>query len=182
MKKSALTVAIVCALGASMLMPSCIGSFTLTNKLLTWNRQISNKFINEVVFFVFWVLPVYEVSGIADLLVLNSIEFWSGTNPVASGTKRVKGNDAEYLVKADKKGYTITNETDGTSTRLEFNSKEQSWNLLTPKGENVKLFTFVDESHIMVPGPDGRDIQVELSESGLYAYSQIATASAFASR
>ena len=37
-----------------------------------------SKFVNELVFFAFWILPVYEVSGLADLLVLNSIEFWSG--------------------------------------------------------------------------------------------------------
>lgn len=51
--------------------------FSLTNKLLTWNRQVGSKFVNELVFFALWILPVYEVSGLADLLVLNSIEFWA---------------------------------------------------------------------------------------------------------
>ena len=99
MRKTSLTVAVVCALMGSMLLPSCIGSFTLTNKLLTWNRQIGNKFVNELVFFAFWVLPVYEVSALADVLVLNSIEFWSGSNPVASGTTVVEGNDGRYLTR-----------------------------------------------------------------------------------
>ena len=58
---------------------SCIGSFKLSNKVLSWNKQVSNsKFVNEVVFFCFWVIPVYEVTTIADVLVVNSIEFWSG--------------------------------------------------------------------------------------------------------
>ena len=94
MKKTRLTVAIVCALMGSMMLPSCIGSFTLTNKLLSWNNQVGSKFVNELVFFAFWILPVYEVSALADVLVLNSIEFWSGSNPVAAGTTRtIQGND-----------------------------------------------------------------------------------------
>ena len=73
-----------------MLFSSCIGSFSLTNKLLAWNKTVGNKFVNELVFFAFWVLPVYEVSALADVLVLNSIEFWSGGNPVAKGTKVIE--------------------------------------------------------------------------------------------
>lgn len=182
MKKKSLTVAVVCALAASMMLPSCIGSFTLTNKLLTWNRQVSNKFVNELVFFAFWVLPVYEVSALADVIVLNSIEFWSGTNPVASGTQRVKGADGEYLVKADKTGYTITNEADGSSVRLNYSSKDNSWNIVTPAGEEMTIFSFVDDTHISVPTPAGENKVVETSQAGVYAYSQIATAASFAQR
>lgn len=50
MKKNYLSVAIVIALAASMVSTSCIGSFSLTNKLLSWNNTIDNKFINELVF------------------------------------------------------------------------------------------------------------------------------------
>ena len=78
---------------ATLTTPSCIGSFSLTNRMLNWNRNIDNKFINELVFFAFWVLPVYEVCGLADILVLNSIEFWSGNNPVdvAAADRVVEG-------------------------------------------------------------------------------------------
>ena len=107
MKKNVLTVALICTICGALTLPSCIGSFTLTNKLLSWNQQIGNKFVNELVFFAFWILPVYEVSGLADIIVLNSIEFWSGSNPVAKGTKVINGNDGKYLVKCDGKGYTI---------------------------------------------------------------------------
>ena len=89
MKRKYLTVAVVMALATSLLGTSCIGRFQLTNKLLSWNHQVGNKFVNELVFFAFWILPVYEVSALADLLVLNSIEFWSGSNPVAQGKKMI---------------------------------------------------------------------------------------------
>ena len=123
MRKLTLTVAVVCLIGA-MTLPSCIGSFSLTNKLLTWNRQVGSKFVNELVFFALWILPVYEVSGLADLLVLNSIEFWSGTNPVEAGTHTIKGNDGEYLVTVDKKGYTIKSKNDGSEVRLNYKKKK----------------------------------------------------------
>lgn len=173
MRKTYLTVAVVCLLGGSMMFTSCIGSFTLTNKLLTWNKTVGNKFVNELVFFAFWILPVYEVSALADVLVLNSIEFWSGSNPVAQGKKVIDGKDGRYLVECDGRGYTITSETDGSVVRLDFNEQEQSWSY-TVGDQTAIIFTFVDDTHVSVPTPDGSYKVVELSEAGLYAYQQIA--------
>ena len=58
MRKILLPVCVV-ALASSMLFTSCIGSFKLTNKVLSWNHQIGNKFVNELVFVGLWILPVY---------------------------------------------------------------------------------------------------------------------------
>lgn len=181
MKRTYLSVAVVCLLSASLLGSSCIGSFSLTNKLLSWNHQIGSKFVNELVFFAFWILPVYEVSALADVLVLNSIEFWSGSNPVAKGQRVIEGNDGRYLVCCDGKGYTITSETDGSVARLDFNADEQSWSV-DINGEKHTFLTFVDDTHVALPGPDGSMNTVELSQQGLYAYQQIAGAPALALR
>ena len=180
MKKNVLTVAVICTLCGALTLPSCIGSFTLTNKLLSWNNQIGEKFVNELVFFAFWILPVYEVSALADILVLNSIEFWSGSNPVAKGTKVIDGNDGKYLVKCDGKGYTIKRVNDGSVVRLDFNDDDKSWSYSIPGGEKHTIFTFVDDTHISLPAPDGTTTTVEISDAGLYAYQAIATGSAFA--
>lgn len=180
MKKTYLTVALVCTICGALTLPSCIGSFTLSNKLLSWNKQIGNKFVNELVFFAFWVLPVYEVSGLADIIVLNSIEFWSGSNPIAKGTKTIQGNDGKYLVKCDGKGYTIKSENDGSVVRLDFDADNQSWSYSVPGGEKHTIFTFVDDTHISLPTPDGAETVVEISEAGLYAYQAIVTGSQFA--
>ena len=180
MKKNVLTVAVICTLCGALTLPSCIGSFTLTNKLLSWNNQIGEKFVNELVFFAFWILPVYEVSALADILVLNSIEFWSGSNPVAKGTKVIDGNDGKYLVKCDGKGYTIKSVNDGSVVRLDFNDDDKSWSYSIPGGEKHTIFTFVDDTHISLPAPDGTTTTVEISDAVLYAYQAIATGSAFA--
>ena len=69
---------LVCAmLSGSVLFSSCIGSFGLWNSLKDWNQGVSNKFVNELIFLAFHIVPVYEIAYLADALVLNSIEFWS---------------------------------------------------------------------------------------------------------
>ncbi|MDE6010029.1 MAG: DUF3332 domain-containing protein, partial [Muribaculaceae bacterium] len=129
MKKRYLTAAVAGALLCSMTLSSCIGSFRLTNSVLKWNNQVGSKFLNEVVFFAFWVLPVYEVTSIADLLVLNSIEFWSGRNPMTASTKIVEAADRSYLIASDATGYTITDRLTGRETRLTFIEETRTWAL-----------------------------------------------------
>lgn len=185
MKKRILTGAIGALLCLTMVttQTSCIGSFSLFNRLLGWNKNVSDKFVNELIFFGFWILPVYEVCALADVLVLNSIEFWSGSNPVACGNKVIEGNDGKYMVKADKKGYDIISLNDGSKTRLDFDTKTQTWSMSVNDGESRVLFSFIDETHVRVPAGAGNDWQtVELSEAGLYAYQQMALAGSFAAK
>jgi len=127
MKKTVISAAIVCLLFSSMLTtPSCIG-------------------LNELVFFAFWVLPVYEVCALADVVVLNSIEFWSGSNPMAKGERMIEGQDGKYLVRCDGKGYDIISCNDGSSVRLDFDQAEQTWSF-EANGERHMLFQFFDIS------------------------------------
>lgn len=183
MKKTILSMALVCLLGATMITtPSCIGSFSLTNRLLGWNQHVGNKFVNELVFFAFWVLPVYEVSALADVLVLNTIEFWSGTNPMAHGERILDGNDGRYLVRCDGRGYDIESLTDGSTVRLDFDEQEQSWSYVVD-GERTLLFTFVDDTHVNLPVNGGAEYRtVKLSQAGVYAYRQMASDALFATR
>ena len=141
---------------------------------------MGDKFVNELVFFSFAVIQVYTVSLMADLFVLNSIEFWSGENPVAKGTKVIQGNDGKYLVTCDGKGYTIKSENDGSVVRLDFDETDRSWSYSVPGGEKHVIFTFVDDTHVSLPAPDGTMQTVELSQAGLYAYQSLVTGSQFA--
>ena len=153
-----------------MMLTSCIGSFQLTNKLLSWNKTIGNKFVNELVFVAFWILPVYEVSGLADILVLNSIEFWSGNNPVAQGKSYIQGQNGEkYLVECDGKGYTITSPIDNSTLRLDFDSTTQEWSTEID-GQRIVFLTFIDDTHVKVPMPDGTSKIVETNQEGVFAY------------
>lgn len=179
MRKASIRVAVILTIAASLGLSSCIGSFALTNRLMNWNKTIGNKFFNELVFIAFWVLPVYEVSAMADILVINSIEFWSGSNPMACSTKRIEGTDGQrYLVKCDGKGYDIVAEN-GPAIRLDFNVEAQRWDL-TANGETYELMTFIDADHVSLPAADGTRMTVSLDQAGLMAYRAAAAPAPFA--
>ena len=111
MKRGKLTLVAV-VLSGSLLFSSCGGSFGLFNRLSSWNQSVGNKFVNELVFLAFNIVPVYGVAYLADALVINSIEFWSGSNPMANvgDVKKVKGENGNYMVKTLENGYSITKE------------------------------------------------------------------------
>ena len=48
MKKSYIAVALAVSILGGSTLTSCIGSFQLTNKLLSWNKSVGNKFVNEL--------------------------------------------------------------------------------------------------------------------------------------
>ena len=174
MRKKHLIVATVVALSASMMMQSCIGSFALFNKVKNWNDHVGDKFVNEIVFVAMWILPVYELCFAADLFILNSIEFWSGSNPAMAQaeTQVIDGKDAQYLVARNEGGYTITNMTTKQVTRFNYDAADNSWSLEN-NGQEVKLFNFVDDTHVDVLTRDGSYTRVELSQEGVLAYQDL---------
>lgn len=62
----------------------CFGGFELTNLLYDWNDSFDGKFIKWLMFLVLAILPIYSIAILVDAIVFNSIEFWTGDNPVAS--------------------------------------------------------------------------------------------------
>ncbi len=65
---------------------ACYGPFALTKKLHTWNGTLGNKWVNELVFFALFVIPAYGLCTLGDALIFNSIEFWTGSNPISDGS------------------------------------------------------------------------------------------------
>ena len=89
-----LTIAAVGLLGSS----ACFGSFNLTRKVWTFNKNVSpDKWVQELVFLAFAAIPVYSIAAGLDALIINSIEFWTGENPVQV-TKRTNTDDGRAFV------------------------------------------------------------------------------------
>lgn len=170
MKKKFLPVAAV-ILAGSLVLPSCIGSFALSNKVLAWNQTIDNKFVNELVFVALWIVPVYEISMAADALVLNSIEFWTGDNPVSQAgiVKQVQGENGIYTVETLENGYDIKNEK-GESAQFIYDKETNTWSLVE-NGKSTEVLTMVDSEHAIVY-VNGEAQNVELSASGVLALRQ----------
>ena len=83
-KKKTLGRILTMALLAVML-SGCFGSMNATSRLKTWNREIENRWAGEGMYILLRIpyTGVYGLFSLTDLLILNSIEFWSGKHPVA---------------------------------------------------------------------------------------------------
>lgn len=150
------------ALASTLFLSSCIGSFGLTNMYYNWNNSISNKFVNEIVFFATACLvPVYGVCIFVDGVVLNSIEFWTGSNPVASKTEVINTENGQYLVETSSEGYTITK---GDET-VQFVNENGVW-YMNANGQKVEMFSYVDDNHISLNMGETSTV-VELSQDGI---------------
>lgn len=171
MKKFKISVAAVLLAGGSLFFTNCIGSFSLTKSVIDWNKGVGSKFVNELVFIAFWILPVYEVTAIADLLVLNSIEFWTGSNPMTASTKTVSTDHGTFTVVNYGKGCTITEEETGMVTRLNFDKKTKTWSV-AKDGKEYPFMTMIDKDHVKMITPEGDFRLVELSEAGVMGYSE----------
>ena len=155
---------------SSVTLTSCLGSFALTNNVLEWNRGVTdNKFVNQVVFWALNVIPVYSATVFIDAVILNLIEFWTGDNPLAMGdTKLIEGENGTFLAKVIENGYQITSECSEVLTLVNHNNV---WSYSLNGAEKVELVKiYGDVATVFMP--NGEEMQVELSVTGILALQQ----------
>ena len=93
----------VLAMAVAMVsLQGCYGKMALTKKVYKLNGEVSDKYLRSLVTWVFVIVPVYGVSALADFVLFNTIEFWSGNNPIASAEKEFQysENGQTYKVHA----------------------------------------------------------------------------------
>lgn len=96
-KSAGRVIAVVALIGFLGTTTACYGPFNLTKSLYKWNGQIKGsgqvtaKWMQELVFLGLAVLPVYEFALLGDALIFNSIEFWTGDNPIKAGGEGNEG-------------------------------------------------------------------------------------------
>lgn len=79
-------------ISGSVLLSGCLGQNALFNTVQDWNATATEeKFVNQGISFAFWIVPVYGLTILADIVILNSVEFWTGTNPVNNRRAKVSG-------------------------------------------------------------------------------------------
>jgi hypothetical protein len=166
---------------AGSVMPSCIGSFALFNNVLDWNNNFSSKWVNEVVFIAFHIVPVYEVTYLVDGVVLNTVEFWTGSNPIAAGTtKTVIGSDGkEYAIISTENGYQITQGT--RNMELRYDAKTSTWSAISA-GQSMKLITLKADGTADAYLPNGNAYNVTLNQQGLTALRAATQSAQYAAR
>lgn len=97
---------------------ACFASFPLTRKLYTFNKELGNKFVQEVFFLAAGViLPVYGIAGLIDVVILNSMEFWTGKPALTSSGPETK---VKTVAKGDVRiKQTMTRDASGRTMVLE---------------------------------------------------------------
>jgi hypothetical protein len=68
-------------LGAALALitTGCLGPNRAFNGVHEWNKTVSDEdAVNELVFLACTIIPVYSVAYLIDIVVLNTIEYWSG--------------------------------------------------------------------------------------------------------
>lgn len=99
----------------------CYGKFALVRKVYAFNGSVGDKFLRSLVTWIFIWLPVYGLAAFVDFIVFNTIEFWTGTNPVDSGklsavqgdnsivsNRRIENGQSILEFKAYKKGELVS--------------------------------------------------------------------------
>ncbi|NOH23774.1 DUF3332 domain-containing protein [Vibrio europaeus] len=101
MKSNALKIAIVTALGLSSL-TGCMGQMATTGIVSKFNLEVVDNRYGRAGMFIL-LSPVYGIAGAADLFVINSIEFWTGKNPVSGKSPAVVDTPTKNYIKVNDK-------------------------------------------------------------------------------
>jgi len=83
----------------TLALSGCFGSFAAVRNLWDWNDDLdTSKWVKWLVFLGLCIIPVYELFVLGDALVLNSVEFWTGSNPIK---RRADGSTITRVATAD---------------------------------------------------------------------------------
>jgi hypothetical protein len=161
MKRSvACLVALTLALAS---LSGCYGKFALTRKIYAVNGEVKEKYLRSLVTWAFIIAPVYGVAALADFILFNTIEFWSGNNPVAVNEKNFLYSAAEdkYYVKASKTGETVHYAITHYRTGNYLDSLVIAWDLKT--GSSTASYRQPDKTTEFVASWNGPVVVVQKS-------------------
>ena len=98
---------------------ACIGRMATSGVVGKFNLSVTeSKWGRELVFLCLYIIPVYPTAGLIDLIIVNSIEFWTGTNPIDGGA-RVAGSTAAVHHPGDQHHVVAADGSEAISTLRE---------------------------------------------------------------
>lgn len=101
MNVSKIKVAVVLALGVTTL-SGCMGQMGASQMVTKGNLSAVDNRYGRAGLFVL-LSPVYGVASLADLFIFNSIEFWTGENPITGKGPAVVDQPVEAIFKVNDK-------------------------------------------------------------------------------
>ena len=130
----------------------CYGRFALASSLHKWNGNVSNKWVNSLVFFGLVIVQAYSICLLGDGIIFNTIEFWTGSNPIAKNVR------PDGTIELEKDGVQLTLAPDGEGRwRL-----EQDGTLVAEAESRVDGAIVLTDARtgrtVVVPGEEARDL------------------------
>lgn len=99
MKISALKLAVVAGLGLTSL-TGCMGQMATTGLVSKFNLEVvDNRNARAGMFML--LSPVYGIAGAADLFIFNTVEFWTGKNPISGKSPAVVDTPTKNYIKVN---------------------------------------------------------------------------------
>lgn len=130
----------------------CFGEFALVRKVYDWNDNLSDsKFVKTLVFYVLNIIPVYGIASFIDVVILNLIEFWSGSNPLSMNEgdyemQMTTIDGVQYKIEATKDTFTttqMTGEKAGEVRVMKFDRCDNTWKYTDSEVSDMAVMTFL---------------------------------------
>ncbi len=154
---------------AVVFLNGCYGSFHLTKKLYAFNGTVENKFVRSAVTWVMIIVPIYGIAGLVDFVILNTVEFWTGSNPMAMGDTEKEVQVVEkdgnlYKITATRNRFDIEdlNREKKTKVSMVYHEDARSWYVESEDG-TYKVAELGENDVMKLFGPDG-----EIVDRGIY--------------
>ena len=170
------TAGLLAALVLCFTMQGCYGGYVLFHKIHRWNGTLGDKWIKTIVHVAMYIIPVYEFCMFIDIIVLNTIEFWTGSNPLAMQEGQVEeqivaqGTET-YRIRATRNRWdveVIKGTQAGMKRALVYTEKENAWYV---EGENFRIRIMTqdgaDPMNVNLIYPDGHSEPRNLAEMSL---------------
>lgn len=139
----------------------CYGNFAATRKVYQFNGNFGNKWGNSVMMYVLSFIQVYSIAAFADVVVFNTVEFWTGSNPMAMapGEEVIKyahenGKDLEITIRQNE--VIVKNMNTGEDLELSYKPLEKAWYYHSAEGM-VKIAS-LSQDKLALHSPTGKDI------------------------
>jgi hypothetical protein len=166
---------VVCIMLGSLMgiSTACFGPFNLTKSVYHWNSgikgsgEVNDKWMKEFVFFGMIIIPVYMFSALLDAFIFNSIQFWSGDNPIKASdlendgrTKVAQVGDLTMRWTSTSEGATVTYERSGIiERRAMIVSSATGYRLLNERGNTLAEVEYAVDGTLTVLDQDCRVVQ-----------------------
>ena len=143
---------------------ACYGPFNLTKNVYHWNSnikgssEVNEKWMKEFVFFGMIIIPVYMFSALLDAFIFNSIQFWTGGNPVKAND--AGGDGATRVVRLGGITVTMAESDRGTTVTYEQNGIVERRAMIETSATGYRLIS--DTGTLLAEAEMGQDGSVTL--------------------